>query len=53
MGQPVVHWELWSENPEKISDFYRQAFGWEIQHIPELTTAWCRPAVREASTAGS
>jgi len=36
MGQPVVHWELWSKNPEKISEFYRKAFGWEIQHIPAL-----------------
>ncbi len=25
MGRPVVHWELWSENPEKISDFYKKA----------------------------
>lgn len=36
MGQPVVHWELWSKNPEKISEFYRSAFGWEIQHIPAM-----------------
>lgn len=36
MGQPVVHWELWSKNPEKISEFYRNAFGWEIQHIPTM-----------------
>lgn len=26
MGQPVVHWEFWSEDPEKISDFYRKVF---------------------------
>ena len=36
MGQPVVHWELWSEHPEKAADFYAQAFDWKIQHIPEL-----------------
>lgn len=36
MGQTVVHWELWSEDPEKISDFYRQVFGWEIRHLPEM-----------------
>lgn len=36
MGQPVVHWELWSQNPEKVSEFYRKAFGWEIQHVPAL-----------------
>jgi uncharacterized protein len=36
MGQPVVHWEFWSEDPEKISDFYKNVFGWEIKHIPEM-----------------
>ena len=36
MGQPVVHWELWSKDPEKISDFYGKVFGWKIQHVPEL-----------------
>lgn len=36
MGQPVVHWELWSKNPEKISEFYRKAFDWDIQHIPAM-----------------
>lgn len=36
MGQPVVHWELWSKDPEKVSEFYKQAFDWSIQHIPEL-----------------
>ncbi len=36
MGRPVVHWELWSENPEKISKFYQQVFDWQIQHSPEL-----------------
>lgn len=36
MGQPVVHWELWSKDPEKISEFYRKAFDWDIQHIPAM-----------------
>ena len=36
MGQPVVHWELWSKEPEKASAFYAKVFGWEIQHIPAL-----------------
>lgn len=22
MGRPVVHWELWSENPDKVAKFY-------------------------------
>jgi len=36
MGKPVVHWELWSKNPDKVSNFYKKAFDWEIQHIPEM-----------------
>jgi len=31
-----VHWELWSKDPERISEFYRQVFDWEIRHIPEM-----------------
>ncbi len=36
MGRPVVHWELWSENPEKVSEFYEAVFDWKINHIPEM-----------------
>ncbi len=36
MGRPVVHFELWSEDPEKVSEFYREVFDWKINSIPEL-----------------
>jgi len=36
MGNPVMHWELMSKNPEKVSAFYAKLFGWKIQHIPEI-----------------
>jgi predicted enzyme related to lactoylglutathione lyase len=36
MGSPVVHWEFWSENAERVSDFYKTVFGWNIKHIPEM-----------------
>ena len=36
MGSPVVHWELMSKEPEKISGFYQKVFDWKIQHRPEL-----------------
>lgn len=36
MGQPVVHWEFWSKDPEKVSSFYKKVFDWEIRHIPEM-----------------
>src|SRR5437867_13432557 len=35
MGRPVVHWELWSEDPARTSDFYKKVFDWQIQHLPE------------------
>jgi predicted enzyme related to lactoylglutathione lyase len=31
MGNPVMHFELWSKTPEKVGAFYRDVFGWSIQ----------------------
>jgi len=31
MGRPVVHWELMSRDPAKVSAFYEKIFGWKIQ----------------------
>lgn len=36
MGQPVVHWEFWSEDPSGIAEFYRTVFGWNIRPLPAL-----------------
>jgi len=36
MGKPVVHWEFWSKDPDKLSDFYSKVFDWKIQFIPEM-----------------
>jgi predicted enzyme related to lactoylglutathione lyase len=36
MGSPVVHWELMSKDPAKVSDFYAKIFDWKIQHVPEM-----------------
>ena len=36
MGSPVVHWELMSKDPAKVSAFYEKIFGWKIQHRPEM-----------------
>lgn len=36
MGQPFVHFELWSKDPERISQFYSKVFGWKIAHVPEM-----------------
>ena len=36
MANPVVHWELMSKDPARIAGFYEKAFGWSVQHMPEL-----------------
>jgi predicted enzyme related to lactoylglutathione lyase len=36
MGRPVVRWELWSEDPDRLADFYREVFDCEIRHLPEM-----------------
>ncbi|HJZ12824.1 MAG TPA: VOC family protein [Acidobacteriota bacterium] len=36
MGRPVVHWEFWTEQPEKVSEFYSKVFDWKVQHMPEM-----------------
>ena len=36
MGRPVVHWEFWSENPERASKFYHEVFDWNIQYLPQM-----------------
>lgn len=33
MGRPVVHWEFWSEDPERVSDFYSKVFDWSAREI--------------------
>lgn len=36
MGKPVVHWEFWAQDPEKLGDFYSRVFDWKIQHDEKL-----------------
>lgn len=36
MGRPVVHWEFWSEDPQKTSDFYVEVFGWDVRFMPDM-----------------
>lgn len=36
MGKPVVHWELMSKDPAKVSAFYERIFDWKITHMPEM-----------------
>ncbi len=36
MGKPVVHWEFWTKEPEKVSDFYSKVFDWKISTVPGM-----------------
>ncbi len=31
MGKPVVHWEIWSAEHEKLGAFYQKLFDWQIE----------------------
>jgi predicted enzyme related to lactoylglutathione lyase len=45
MGRPVVHFELWTKNQQRLSAFYETVFDWRIREIPEL-------AYRQIETGG-
>lgn len=36
MGDPVVHFEIQSGNPEELYGFYRDLFGWKVMAVPEI-----------------
>ena len=36
MGCPVVHWEFWSEDPNRLGEFYSKVFDWQPRNIPEI-----------------
>jgi predicted enzyme related to lactoylglutathione lyase len=36
MACPVVHWELWSKDPAKVSEFYKKVFDWKVTYHPEI-----------------
>src|SRR5204863_4327092 len=36
MGNPVVHWELMSKEPQKVAAFYQKVFDWKVDHHPEI-----------------
>lgn len=36
MGSPVVHFELWSKDPARVSAFYERVFDWKVNFIPQI-----------------
>jgi uncharacterized protein len=37
MSGRVVHFELPADNVERARDFYHEAFGWQLQPMPEMS----------------
>src|SRR5207249_1654692 len=33
-ARPVVHWEIQARDPERIREFYRQMFNWQVGDGP-------------------
>lgn len=36
MPNPVAHFEIYGDNPEKLAGFYEKVFGWEITAMPQM-----------------
>ncbi len=36
MSGRVVHFEIPADDEDRARDFYRQAFGWDVQPMPEM-----------------
>lgn len=36
MGNAVTHFEIYAEEPAKLTEFYRNLFAWEIEQVPGI-----------------
>ena len=36
MSAPVVHFELWSQDPDKLAAFYKQVFDWKMNFLEQM-----------------
>lgn len=36
MPNPVAHFEIYGDNPQKLAGFYQGLFGWEINEVPGM-----------------
>ncbi len=36
MGNPFVHVELHTQDPERAKKFYKELFDWKLQDVPEM-----------------
>ena len=47
MNHPIVHIELSAKDHSEASEWYKQLFGWEIRHIPEMDYSTADPGNSE------
>jgi len=36
MPNPVAHFEIYADDPNKLADFYKGLFGWKIERVPGM-----------------
>jgi predicted enzyme related to lactoylglutathione lyase len=36
MSNPVQHFEIYGDDPERLSEFYGRVFGWTITKVPNM-----------------
>ena len=36
MTNIVTHFEIYGEHPVALADFYRKAFGWQVEQMPGI-----------------
>jgi predicted enzyme related to lactoylglutathione lyase len=37
MSNPIVHFEMWSPDPARATQFYTSVFDWKINYTPQLS----------------
>ena len=42
MAGAVVHFEIPADDPQRAQDFYREAFGWGVDPMPDQSYAMLR-----------
>ncbi len=36
MSNPVAHFEIYGDDPQKLAGFYQDLFGWKIESVPGM-----------------
>src|SRR6476620_12030876 len=47
----VVHFEIYATEPDKVGQFYKNLFEWEIQQMPGMDYGWIKTVETDAKGA--